>query len=264
MSSSNYIKQPWTSHLRIPGISFNMFRCIAAVVKAAQITKTQLVPSGFSNTAVAMSLMANFTTWEQKLDYWSVATTIGATTLWLLTIFQFIYSYIAVYSYGKMMVDGGTCPRELIGYESCQALEFIGCSEEPQQPVLVITSMFVAEVIIAVPMLLVPPVPIYNMWITVWKRKDERTLSTFLKWVAAFVLGWLLFLFFYSLPNSERYVDSKGVGMVSSNTTQMTDELWSDCFIAAEPRGDYGFFKQWAADVWNESKASALGLIALI
>jgi hypothetical protein len=241
-----------------------MFRCIAAVVKATQIKRTQLVPSGFPNTAIAMSLMASFTTWEQELNYWSLATAIGATTFWVLTTFQFIYSYVAVYGHGKMMIDGGTCPRELIGYESCNALEFIGCSEAPQEPVLVGTSIFVAEVIIAVPMIMVPPVPIYQMWVTLWRWEGQRTLSPFLKYTAAFVLGWLLFMFFYTLLNGEMYVDSKGVGMVSSNKTHTSEELWSDCFTATEPRGDYGFFKQWATDIWNESKASALSIIAVI
>ncbi|OBT57052.1 hypothetical protein VE04_02370 [Pseudogymnoascus sp. 24MN13] len=250
MSSSDHEDRPWTSYFRIPGISFSMFRCIAAVVKATQIKRTQLVPSGFPNTAIAMSLMASFTTWEQELDYWSLATAIGATTFWVLTTFQFIYSYVAVYGHGKMMIDGGTCPRELIGYELCNALEFIGCSEAPQEPVLVGTSIFVAEVIIAIPMIM--------------RWESQRTLSPFLKYTAAFVLGWLLFMFFYTLLNGEMYVDSKGVGMVSSNTTNTSEKLWPDCFTATEPRGDYGFFKQWATDIWNESKASALSIIAVI
>jgi hypothetical protein len=128
-------KTPWTSKLRIPGIIFNMFRCIVAVVKVARIKKTKLVPSHVTNTGCAISLMTNIFTWDEELDSWSVVAAMGMTAFWCLNISQITLSPTTEYGFGKMMIEGGNCPRKLIGSEKCETLE-IGCFESPQVPVL--------------------------------------------------------------------------------------------------------------------------------
>jgi hypothetical protein len=79
--------------------------------------------------------------------------------------------------------------------------------------------------------------------------------------VALLVLLWM-FTGTYMDLGSTSYVDSIGVKQLDSNTTQMSEVLWSDCFSAFEPRRTDGFFMPWATDIWNESKASALLLFA--
>ncbi|OBT49267.1 hypothetical protein VE00_00273 [Pseudogymnoascus sp. WSF 3629] len=130
------VKPPWTSKLRIPGIIFNMFRCIVAVVKVTRIKKTKLVPSHVTNTGCAISLMTNILTWDEELDSWSVVAAMGMTAFWCLNISQITLSPTTEYGFGKMMIEGGNCPRKLIGSEKCETLEFIGCFESPQVPVL--------------------------------------------------------------------------------------------------------------------------------
>lgn len=260
---------PWTSKFRIPGIIFNIFRCIVAVVKVTRIKYTKLVPSHVTNTGCAMSLITSFLTWDKKLDLWSVVAAIGTTAFWSLNISQLALSFTAKYGFGKMRIDGGNCPRKLIGSEKCDALEFIGCSELPQVPVLEDIGMINTEAGGFGVTMLIALGSILWMWFAILRWKKGRPYgSTLMKGFATVTLLLLFWMFtgIYSQLKTTRYsyVDSMGDKQVHSNTTQMSEVLWSDCFRAFEPRRTDGFFMPWATDVWNESKASALRLFAVI
>lgn len=92
-----------------------------------------------------MSLITNIFAWDAEFDSWSVVAAIGTTAFWSLNISQLILSSTAEYGFGKMRIDGGNCPRKLISSEKCDALEFMGCSELPQVPVLEDISINITE-----------------------------------------------------------------------------------------------------------------------
>ncbi|OBT71457.1 hypothetical protein VF21_10601 [Pseudogymnoascus sp. 05NY08] len=262
-------KPPWKSKFRIPGISFNMFRCIVAVVKVARIKHTKLVPSHVTNTGCALSLITSFSTWDKKLDLWSVVAAIGTTAFWSLNISQLTLSFTAEYGFGKMRIDGGNCPRKLIGSEKCGALEFIGCSELPQVPVLEDLGMIQTEAGGFGVTMLIALCSILWMWFSILRWKKERPFGTTIMkgfaTVTLLILFWMFTGMYSELKStSYTYVDSMGGKQLDSNTTQMSEVLWSDCFDAFEPRKTDGFFMPWATDVWNDSKESALRFFAVI
>ncbi|OBT86844.1 hypothetical protein VE02_03922 [Pseudogymnoascus sp. 03VT05] len=232
-----------------------------------RIKKTKLIPSHISNTGCAMSLITSFLTWDKQLDSWSPVAAIATTAFWSLNVAQMILSFATEYSYGKMMIDGGNCPRKLIGSEKCDALEFIECSESLQVPVLEDISNSQTEAGGFGVTAIIALISIFWMWFTILRWKRERLYgSTLIKAFATVTLLVLLWMFagIYSDLKSTSYVDSMGGGQLDSNTTQMSEVLWSDCFSAFEPRRTDGFFMPWATDVWNESKESALRLFAVI
>ncbi|OBT99179.1 hypothetical protein VE01_02628 [Pseudogymnoascus verrucosus] len=247
-------KVPWTSKFRIPGIIYNMFRCIVAVVRVARIKKTKLVPSHVTNTGCAMSLITNIFAWDAEFDSWSVVAAIGTTAFWSLNISQLILSSTAEYGF-------------VISSEKCDALEFIGCSELPQVPVLEDISINITEFVGVAIITTAAIFGIFGMWSASLRRLKLRPYaSRLIKKYAIVALILLLWMYTgtYVDLKSTSYVDSIGVKQIDSNTTQMSEVLWSDCFPAFEPRRTDGFFMPWATDIWNESKASAILLFAAV
>lgn len=214
-----------------------------------------------------MSLITNIFAWDAEFDSWSVVAAIGTTAFWSLNISQLILSSTAEYGFGKMRIDGGNCPRKLISSEKCDALEFIGCSELPQVPVLEDISINITEFVGVAIITAAAIFGIFGMWSASLRRLKLRPYaSRLIKKYAIVALILLLWMYTgtYADLKSTSYVDSIGVKQIDSNTTQMSEVLWSDCFPAFEPRRTDGFFMPWATDIWNESKASAILLFAAV
>jgi hypothetical protein len=74
-------KPGFFSRLRKPGIVYNAFRTIAAIILCARARQMRTVPSNLTTGSVAASLMGQLVGWEETFDLYSLVTVLCTVIL---------------------------------------------------------------------------------------------------------------------------------------------------------------------------------------
>jgi hypothetical protein len=130
-------KPGFFNRLRKPGIVYNAFRTIAAIILCARARQTRTVPSNLTTGSVAASLMSQLVGWEEAFDLYSIVTILCTVILRCLNIYQIVLggAFRATgdspyaFGYGAIRLIGGNCPRLLGDHEDCKNLVASGCGD---------------------------------------------------------------------------------------------------------------------------------------
>ncbi|KAF2825426.1 hypothetical protein CC86DRAFT_371100 [Ophiobolus disseminans] len=274
LDSDSDEEQGFFSYFRKPGIVYNVFRTIAAIILCARVPQTRSIPSSMTTGSLAASLISQLVGWEDKIDFFSFVSIVGTTILLCLTIYQMVLGGAwgrvedspNAYGYGALRLYGGNCPRFLGSKEYCATLVQRGCGETGRAvgglvghvQIMSLFQTFAGGGMI----ICIAPLVLWTIWkAPMYYRRSSKhdevsAIGAVTKvYALTFLSVMICFVATFARREEMEYVDAS----IGNDTG-----VWTSCFTAHAPKATYGFVNEWWKQEWNEANAMRVALLAFV